>query len=158
MLYAYAAALLITAALTGFTARRKLNATIERCMVAVLLNWGAGMAVSMAGWTDAWPVNIALDTLTAVVILWHPAGRWQAALGVTYCVQLAMHIGYGVRRLLDYPADAMSYYDWLTWVAFLQLLIIGGWNLGLWGGGLVARWRGDRSASARPIHSRMEEP
>lgn len=106
-----------------------------RSAIAVLANWAFGIAFNYTtGITDGWWFNICIDTGAAAAILWHPAGRWQAVLGVTYCVQIAMHLGYGVVLLLQQTPDPMAYYHWLTVIAFAQLVVLGGWT----GGALVS--------------------
>lgn len=105
---------------------------VLRCTLAVAANWIVGMLVSHAGWVDAWPVNIVIDVLTAWVILRNPAGRWQSILGVSFCAQIAMHVGYGANIILFSHGDMVGYYNALTVVAFLQLAVTGGWNGDLW--------------------------
>lgn len=151
--------LLLTAAVIFalFTAAAKHDEPLARGAVALLVNWIIGMAISIGGWTDAWPVNIPLDAITAGVVLLRPAAKWQAALAVTYCVQIIMHIGYGTRLTLGMGADAMEYYNQLTGVAFLQLAILGGWSIDLWGRGAFDR-RPDRGeADLDASTSRVDE-
>lgn len=155
--YLYALGLVVACAATGLTVRRIYSWQLLRSMAAVALNWLVGTAFAMTtGITDGWWFNIGLDALTAVVILYHPAGRWQAALGVSYCFQLLMHIGYGARVVFASGADAMSYYDWLTGIAWIQLLILGGWCGGLWVSG-TRRRRGRSATTVGAVVQRVEE-
>lgn len=125
---------------------------IIRAMLVILFNWLLGMMfISATGWTDCWPFNIAIDASASVAILWRPAGRMQALLGVSYCVQIAMHGGYGAAKIMG-TADPWKYYDALTAVAWIQLLLIGGWIVAIWGGGIVRHRLGGRGPS-HPVKS-----
>lgn len=158
LFWLYIYALIVAMLFAGGTAHVTRNEPLARCAAALLVNWLVGMAVSFMGWTDAWPVNIPLDALTAVVILIRPAGRWQSALGVTYCIQIVMHIGYGALLTLKMGADAMAYYTQLTGVAFLQLAILGGWGIDLWGRRVSGRGAHRRPSSVEAGSSGMVEP
>lgn len=142
------------AVLTGWLSGRP---ELARCVATVFAVWCLGVAFNLAtGVSDAWQFNIVIDTYAAIVILFRPAGRWQAALGSFFCAQIAMHGGYGVGQLLGKTTDPVLYYDALTSVAWVQLLLIGGWCSGIWGGGLVRRWFGNRgAASAAPGVGRL---
>jgi hypothetical protein len=159
-LYLYALGLGVAIAAAGFTSLRYPNGQLVRSMAAVALNWMLGLAFNFGtGITDGWWFNICIDIAAAVVILYRPAGRWQAALGVTYCIQIAMHCGYGLLAIKG-ATDPMAYYNWLTGIAWLQLLVVGGWCGGVWSGrGSVDRDRagGDSSAAGAGAHG-MEEP
>lgn len=124
---------LATALLFVFVAARLTQARwgdpLPRTALAILGNWIAGLVMSIPGGiTDAWAWNIAIDGFAAFVILWRPAGRWQSLLGVSYCAQIAMHIGYGALLLTDQQPDQWSYYDALTRVAWVQLALLGAWG------------------------------
>lgn len=128
---------------TGFA---RDDGRIVRAIMVLLLNWVAGMIfVSLTGWTDCWPFNIAIDTSASVAVLWRPAGRMQALLGVSYCVQIAMHGGYGAAKIMGI-ADPWKYYDALTAVAWIQLLLVGGWGIAIWSGGIVRHRFGDHNS------------
>jgi len=119
-----------------------------RSMLAITGNWLLGLGfIALTGWTDCWLYNIVIDTAAAIAILWRPAGRAQAMLGVSYCVQIAMHTGYGAALLRYGSAEKFIYYDRLTTVAWAQLLIMGGWAIGT---GVVAGYRRWRRAALRP--------
>jgi len=156
---AYCVALAAAMAISLPTALARGDWALVRCALALLANWVIGMAISLF-WSDAWPSNIVLDAATAYIVLRKPAGKWQAALGVTYCIQIMAHLGYGVRILLGIGADAMEYYNNLTAIAFFQLFLLGGWS----GGRAVALWWFDRRGPARgsaapdPRHSGVAEP
>ncbi len=105
---------------------------LARGAVVVFANWVLGTVFALVtGITDGWWFNIAIDALAAGAILYRLAGTWQAALGLTYCLQIAMHIAYA---LLTAKGDALplSYYGALTAIAWLQLLLVAGWSGDTW--------------------------
>lgn len=105
-----------------------------RCLGAVVLVWMAGYLYGgLTGDYTHWQFNILTDVLAAFLILRHPAGKMQAALGGTYAVQVAMDVAYGARATWGTP-NPIAYYDMLTIVAFAQLLVLGAWAGGIWGG------------------------
>ena len=127
-----------------------------RCLLAVVAVWCAGYAYGeVVGDYTHWKANIVIDGLAAVMILHHPSGKVQAALGGTYAVQAVMHSSYGLRDMLSVP-DPVAYYEMLTIVAYAQLAILGVWAGGIWGRALVDRWRHDAGAVDRwASHSGM---
>lgn len=139
ILYALGLFASVTAALVvarRVHAGRVIAAPVTRSVLAILLNWIAGIAFNhVTGVTDGWIFNFVIDTLSAIAVLYRPAGRWQAVLGVLFCAQIAMDAGYGLLRALHVEADADKYYWALTRVAWLQLLLVWGWCGGLVAGG-----------------------
>lgn len=122
------------------------SGALLRCLGAVLAVWVAGVAYSaFTGDFTHWAENIVIDGIAARMILRHPAGKMQAALGGTYAVQVAMHVAYGARETWTI-ADPIAYYDMLTIVAYAQLAILGGWALGTWGQFVIDRLRRHRPA------------
>lgn len=67
---------------------------------------------------------MAVDGLAATVILFHPAGKAQSLIGLTYLLQIGVHAG---RLMNGDQADFWLYWLSLSILAFLQLLILGGW-------------------------------
>lgn len=128
-----------------------------RCLLAVVAVWCAGYAYGeVVGDYTHWQANIVIDGLAAVMILRHPSGKVQAALGGTYAVQAVMHSSYGLRDMLSVP-DPVAYYEMLTIVAYAQLAILGVWAGGIWRRALVDRWRRDAGAVDHwASHSSME--
>jgi hypothetical protein len=157
--YLYALGLAVAICAAGLTVRRTFDAQLLRSLGAVVVNWLIGTAFAFGtGITDGWWFNICIDTGAAAAILFRPAGRWQAALGVSYVVQIAMHCGYGLLSMRG-AQDPMAYYNWLTGIAWLQLLILGGWCGGIWRGGIADRDRaGGSSPASRAGAHGMEEP
>lgn len=132
-MFAYATGLILAVFFASLTSIRFADSRLLRAAVAIGCNWLAGVAFNeLTGVTDGWLFNIVIDALAATAILWRPAGRTQSILGVSYCVQISMHCGYGLLILLQKSVDPMPYYNWLTGIAWVQLLILGGWGAGLW--------------------------
>jgi hypothetical protein len=110
-------------------------------------------AVMLVAWflADAWPgVNyslamILIDALACFIITLHPAGRWQSMIGLTYILQIGVHVG---RIARGENADINTFYWGLSLLAILQLLLLGGWMLH----GIVGhpRWRRADPASPAP--------
>jgi len=101
-----------------------------RTAMAILANWIINSGFVLAtGIYDPWWFFLATDALTAWVILYHPAGKAQALIGYTYIAQILMHCVYAVSNsvLAEY-----AYWQILTAIAFVQLLLLGGWIGGFW--------------------------
>jgi hypothetical protein len=100
-------------------------------MKRTILTLAAVLAVSFV-LTEAlvWPseewalVMMGIDAIAATVILFHPAGKAQSAIGLTFLLQIGVHAG---RVLNGSQADLNLYWWGLSILAFLQLAIIGGW-------------------------------
>jgi hypothetical protein len=91
-------------------------------------------AVFVAAWllSDLWPSEayaaamIVVNALACVVITWHPAGKWQSVVGLSYILQIGVHVG---RIANGDGADLVSYWWGLALLAILQLALVGGWWL-----------------------------
>lgn len=116
--YASVLFVVVALALTG-------DAKMMRTVAAIFANWALGTAFVLAtGIYDAWAFSLALDAMTAFAILYHPAGRPQAAIGWAYIAQIIMHAVYAVS---DHAIAQHAYWQLLTWIAYLQLALLGGW-------------------------------
>jgi len=105
---------------------------LARAAVVVFANWVIGTVfVLVSGVTDAWWFNIAIDAVAAAAILYRLSTHWQAALGLTYCLQIAMHIAYALLTAKG-GAVPLPYYGALTAIAWLQLVMVGGWSGDVW--------------------------
>lgn len=106
------------------------SAQMIRTGAAIFANWALGTAfVLLTGIYDPWWWFLALDAATAFVIMYHPAGRPQSAIGVTFIAQIIIHAVYAVSQR---DIAAFAYWQILTWIAFVQLLLLGGWIVGFW--------------------------
>lgn len=113
---------------------------MTRTCLAIVGNWAlnTGFVMLSGNPTAAWWFA-AVDIAAAAVVLRHPAGRVQAAIGWVYVAQIIAHFVFIVR------ADEAAAYDYwllLTRLAWLQLLLLGGWAVGRWG--KIARSRAVR--------------
>lgn len=107
------------------------NGQMIRTALAILLNWAIGTLFVMAtDIYDPWWLFMGLDAAAAFVILYPPAGKIQALIGCTYITQILVHFIYSVS---NHAIAAYSYWEVLTGVAFVQLLLLGGWVGGHWG-------------------------
>jgi hypothetical protein len=145
----YSFGLAVALVVAYITVAVTLDWRVFRVITAIAINWCLGSAFTyFTEITDGWWFNILIDGLAAWVILYSPSGKCQSALGVSYCIQIAMHVGYGARVLLIGDADRWQYYNALTFIAWLQLLLVGGWCIVLW----------DRHRRRRDTHPRVAQP
>jgi hypothetical protein len=122
---------------------------MKRTIAAVFGSMVAGLAFSGLWPGEGWSaLMIAFDALACIVITWHPAGRWQSVIGLSYILQIGVHIG---RIANGDSADLVSYWWGLALLAVLQLLLIGGWWITDVFGFHLGR-RNSRSAAAPPRH------
>ncbi len=93
---------------------------------------GVFICVSLASlaMSNLWPSEaysiamIAADALACAAITLHPAGKWQSIIGLSYILQIGVHIG---RIANGENADITSFFWGLTALAILQLVLLGGW-------------------------------
>ena len=127
LLYGVGLAVAMVAASLTVTAHP--NWQLARAALVVFGNWVAGTVFVLAtDVTDPWWFNIAIDAVAAGLIFYRLSGQWQVALGLTYCLQIAMHIAYGVIE----STAPWPYYSALTAIAWLQLLLVIGWSGDIW--------------------------
>jgi hypothetical protein len=141
---AYLAALVATACIALLQKSEPMRRTIIALAGAWILNWGFCTLFDV---TSPWLWFIAVDTLAATVILWHPAAKAQAVIGTCFLVQIATNIGYGANLLWNgYNYDA----ELLRWtidyrIGFAKLALVGAW--GLWNARSLYRDRRRRRAA-----------
>lgn len=137
----YVAPLCVIVALSATGTRPML-----RTALALLGNWIANYAfVAMTGIYDPWYWFIATDAIAAGVVLYQPAQKLQAVIGWTYMAQIIMHVLYSLS-----PSNMaqFSYWQMLTAIAFVQLVLLGGWIGGHW----LRRRRGYRRTDLGDAH------
>ena len=79
------------------------DALLVRSAWVLLINHIAcDAAQDVAGIADPVLWFAAIDTLSAVVLLWQPAGRTQAVIGAVYLVQIGLHFA-------QYPGGVAQY-------------------------------------------------
>ncbi len=107
-----------------------------RTAATLLANWFVGSAyVYATGIPDAWYFSLLLDTISAAIILHQPAGKVQALIGATFMGQILLH---GVYAFSNHVLGANPYWQMLTAMAFVQLLLLGGWTIAP---GLRSLWK-----------------
>lgn len=98
-----------------------------RVSLAIFLNWVFGTAfVMLTDIYDPWRLSLILDTISATIIMYQPAGRMQAVIGCTYMGQIILHVIYAFS---NQQVGAHPYWQMLTAMAFVQLLLLGGWTI-----------------------------
>lgn len=103
-----------------------------------------------------WPTEgyslamMAADAIAGIVVLIHPYGKVQRLIGLTFLLQMGVHAG---RLLNGDNADLNLFWQGLSVLAFLQLILVGGWGLYEW----LDRRRSVRSHRpvAAPAHPRV---
>lgn len=99
---------------------------MRRTIATVFLSLLAGLYFASLWPGVSWAIAmIVIDTLACIAITWHPAGKWQSLIGLSYILQIGVHIG----RIAAQNPDIVSYWWGLSILAFVQLLLIGGWWL-----------------------------
>lgn len=124
---------MLTVATWTAMAHKDVREQVLRTAGAICIVWALGVLyISNTGNYDPWEFNLFIDGAAMMAILWHPAGRGQAAVGWLYILQMAYHGYYGGRELAGWSNDILLYYDVLTFIAYLQLLAAGVWCGGIW--------------------------
>jgi len=126
---AFACALAFVAVAAGVSRDRvaMLGASI---VVGIWMLWSG--FIFATGIYEPWHWGIVIDGLATWVLLRAPTCRPRTILAALYCVQIAMHIGYGIVVMTTAP-DYEAYYDRLKIIGWLQLFLVGGWSIGsLW--------------------------
>lgn len=112
---------------------------MRRTAMTLAANWAVNTAFVIATEIyDPWLWFMLIDTLSARIILHQPADKPQAIIGALYMVQITVHaIYFASTGVLAEP----HYWQVLIALAFVQLIILGGW-LGVYhSGGLGRRLR-----------------
>lgn len=104
---------------------------IRRTAFVLLANWTVNTAFVIAsGIHDPWAWFVAVDALSAAIVLHQPAGKPQSVVGGLYMAQIVMHGVYGTLKLSGDPIAESNYWQLLTALAFLQIVVLGGWTIG----------------------------
>lgn len=103
------------------------SAPMLRTAFVIVANWIAGTGfVYATGIYDAWWFSLLLVTVSAAVILHQPAAKTQAMIGATFMGQILLHVVYAFS---NHNVGAYPYWQMLTAMAFVQLLLLGGWTI-----------------------------
>jgi len=126
---AFACALAFVAVVAGLS-RDRVAILGANILVGIWMLWSG--FIMATGIYEPWHFGIVIDGLAAWLLLRAPSCRPRTVLAALYCVQIAMHIAYGIVVLTAAP-DYRAYYDRLKIIGWLQLFLVGGWSIGsLW--------------------------
>lgn len=101
---------------------------LQRTAAALAANWAINTFYVLATQIyDPWWWFILTDAVAARIVLHQPARKAQSAIGWVYMAQIVMH---GVYFASNSAIAAPRYWQVLIALAFVQLLIMGGWTLG----------------------------
>ena len=142
----YVAVLIATCfAVSGLWGRLLASPPKQRTAIVLACNWVLNtLYVISTGITDPWWWFVLTDATSARIVLHQPAGKAQATVGWVYMAQILMHVVYAAS---DRAIAAIPYWQVLISLAFVQVIVLGGWHIG--GRGVLARyWRRRDSAVA----------
>jgi len=134
-----------------------------RAALAILVNWilCTGLVYLSHNYTP-WIGWLIIDTVTAWVVMWHPAGKAQSLIGALYIVQIGFHCAFGIDGFtgtsgVDFQSAASGFYlDILSWIGRGQLaVLIAGGGYGLhrrFRGGARFRGHSGNAVAARGAH------
>ncbi len=88
-----------------------------------------------------WYAGIGIDAFAVWSLSRDPTNRIKATVSAVFCVQIAMHMAYGVRTLMYGSADGELYAINLKFTGWIELLLLGGWSVGSAGDRLLHRVR-----------------
>lgn len=70
---------------------------------------------------------IAVNAIACLFITWNPAGRWQALIGWSFILQIGTDTGRVASDIYFGTSDMYVVYWMTTALAYLQLVLLGGW-------------------------------
>lgn len=109
--------------LVSYTGRGQFCAAI---IVSCWIIWS--WFITLTGVYEPWVLGVLLDAICAAVLLWPTSSKARAWLALTYCLQIAAHVSYG---LTDDP-DPMVYYWSVGLIGWAQIVMVAGWSSGRW--------------------------
>jgi hypothetical protein len=147
-MYSYGTAFAVVGTL-AFLARDR---DVLRATAIVLASWVSwcGAIMFTSGLTALglvehhhypWYAGIGIDAYAAWALSRDPSNRIRATISAIFCVQIAMHMAFGLVKLLHGSADGDLYAQNLSITGWVELLLLGGWSIGRAGGRLHRLWR-----------------
>lgn len=113
-------ALCLLFSLASYTGRGQFCATV------IGVNWLVWcMFIALSGVYDPWALGVAVDGFSAAILLWPTTNKARAWFALTYCLQIAAHIAYGLAP----GPDPMVYYWSVGLIGWAQL-VMGGMRAG----------------------------
>lgn len=102
---------------------------MRRTALVLLADMAFGYLYSFSfggGW-DYSLYMILVNALACVLITWNPAGKWQALIGWSFIFQIGTDTGRVASELYFGSSDMWAVYWMTTALAYLQILLLGGW-------------------------------
>lgn len=78
--------------------------------------------ITLNGDYEPWALGVALDSICACLLLWPHMVKARAWLALTYCLQIAAHVSYGI----SVDPDPIVYYWSVSLIGWAQLIMVGG--------------------------------
>lgn len=106
------------------------NGRILFVLFALFANWIINtIIVAYLAITDPWAIFLPIDYMTALILLLvcDKPCRWIASIAIIYALQCIGHGAYGA--IAASPYARYYYYYFLSYSAWVQLIIIGGWGV-----------------------------
>lgn len=126
---------------------------MRRTAIVLALNWLVNTwFVLHTQIYDPWLFYLFTDSISAWIVLYQPAGRIQSAIAGIYMAQILMHTVYGISKFLNPSISASRYWEVLTILGFVQLLMLGVWAGGYWCRAFYRRFRRRYPREARAGH------
>jgi hypothetical protein len=113
---------------------------------AKLRTWAAmmgGSAIAAFSEPSSLHLYILIDALSGYVVLRHPIGCAQRAIGLLFAMMVMAHVGYLVSDIMgstSYGSDLM-HWNMQYGIGWIQLAILGVWGAGDAVVTIVDRWR-----------------
>lgn len=128
---------------------------LKRTGAVLAVNWTILTAFVIASDIhDPWWIFIPIDAASAAIVMHQPAGKQQSVVGSLYMAQIVAHGVYGALKLGGESASANGYWQILSALAFVQLILVGGWAVGRYGGKLARHLRLRRHSAVAGAESR----
>lgn len=123
--------------------------------LVIALDWLVLSAlILVTGIYEPWQLAILVDGAAAFFLLRHPSNAARAVLGATYCIEITMHVAFGMVQLRHDASSIDLYVNWITAIAYLQLsLVFGGACGGAW-----RRLHDNRRRHAEAVHTKNHRP
>lgn len=142
----YALGILGVIGLVYFTRRQDMRDGV----ISILMSWLAWCwFIISTGIYEPWHAGIVFDSAAAWWLLRNPSTKLKSVLASLFCVQITMHVGYGVNIIATGSAYWEAYYRQTQITGWLQLLVLGGWAIGHLVGRAMPVWRSFRLESSR---------
>jgi len=125
-------------------ATAKGDAAMRRTVAVIFAAWVLDIAFTrLTGIYAPWLWFVVIDTIAVRILMFPPRGKLQGFVGVAFCAQLAVNIGYGAYTV-QYGYDferAILRWEVIEVIGYVKLFLVGGWALADVVRGYLARRR-----------------